>query len=172
MVLRSVVAALLFGLAAQGAAWSADPFASLSPQDRSVARVLHAAQDRGSGMHPLSLDQIATLKAVGESWDDIFTGMRADGLIRAPDLASLIRGADPGNAAAQPAPEPKRESEPVALPAEPPAMDRPLDRPAPRPVAAAPPPRIAAPPPPRRHRYGGRDDVGAFDALGRPFTAD
>ena len=179
-MMRGVVLAALLVLAAQGAAWAGDPFAALTPQDRSVARALYSAQDRGPGMHPLSLDQIATLKVIGESWDDIFIGMRADGLIHAPDLASLVRGSDPGNAAAVPEPEVKREPDAAALPAEPPAIDRPLDRPAPRPVSrpaarstvVSPPPRVAEPLAPRHHRYGGKRDIGAFDALGRPFTAD
>jgi len=177
--MRGLVLAALLVLAAQGAAWAGDPFAALAPQDRSIARALYAAQDRGTGMHPLSLDQIATLKVIGESWDDIFIGMRADGLIHAPDLASLVRGSDPGNAAATPEPQVKGEPEALALPAAPPVMDRPLDRPAPRPAsrpaarpAADSPARVAVPPPPRHHRYGGNRDVGAFDALGRPFTAD
>jgi hypothetical protein len=165
MAWRLAVAALLI-LAAPGAAWAGDPFASLSLQDRSIARALYAAQDHGPGMRALSLDQIATLKVIGDSWDEIFIGMRADGLVHAPDLASLIRGGDPGNAAARPQPS---DPQPVAQPA---AEERPAAlRTAPASRVREAPPRVSKEPPPQRHRYGGRD-VGIFDAFGRPYTAD
>jgi hypothetical protein len=138
------LAALLL-VAGGGPARAIDPFAALSPADRETARAIYQAQDRGAGLRPLTLDQIATLKAIGDGWDDIVRGLKQDGLIQAQDLEAVLRD----RRAAAEAPPPAAAKPAVA-------------RPAPR-----------ASPPRHRHRYGrGGDDTRVFDAFGRPLKAD
>ena len=70
---------------------TAGAFQSLSAGEQKVGEALFQAQQAtADGAAPLSLDQIAALKAERQSWVKVFEQMRALGLIRARTLGEAI----------------------------------------------------------------------------------
>jgi hypothetical protein len=69
-------------------------FDALSAGDRKIARALFLAQHpTPSGPAPLSLNQIADLKA-GNSWAKVFKQMQTGGLVQAKTLGQVVEGYD------------------------------------------------------------------------------
>jgi hypothetical protein len=67
-------------------------FEALSAGDRKIARALFLAQHpTASGPAPLSLNQIADLKA-SDSWAKVFKQMQARGLVQAKSLGQVVEG--------------------------------------------------------------------------------
>jgi hypothetical protein len=67
-------------------------FEALSPGDRKIARALFLAQHpTPSGPAPLSLNQIADLKA-SSSWAKVFKQMQSGGLLQAKSLGQVVEG--------------------------------------------------------------------------------
>jgi hypothetical protein len=67
-------------------------FETLSAGDRKIARALFLAQHpTPSGPAPLSLNQIAELKA-GNSWARVFKQMQSGGLVQAKTLGQVVEG--------------------------------------------------------------------------------
>jgi hypothetical protein len=87
-------------------------FASLSPVNQKIARALFNAQQTPpttavrmgwstltsgtaadvTGWTLLSLDQIAQMKQSGQEWGNVFREMKAQGLVEARNLASVVSG--------------------------------------------------------------------------------
>lgn len=100
-VRRGVVVAAL-GAAAMAGAGAIAPaagqskdgaYASLSPGHRRIARALHAAQERSAarpGLASLTLEQIATLRASGQGWNQVFSQMKARGLLEDITLGQAL----------------------------------------------------------------------------------
>lgn len=75
-------------------------FATLSPGNQKIARALFAAQPTPSteaapagtttASTPLTLDEIATMKASGQGWGVIFKDMKAQGLVDTRNLGQLV----------------------------------------------------------------------------------
>lgn len=63
-------------------------FQSLSPGNQKIANALFAAQTT-TGSARLSRDQIATLKG-SEGWGQVFSQMKADGLLQARNLGQVV----------------------------------------------------------------------------------
>ncbi len=61
---------------------------ALSPADQTVARALFEAQVPAP-VAPLTLEQIAARKR-GKGWSDVFTALKAQGLVRFRTLAGLV----------------------------------------------------------------------------------
>lgn len=69
-------------------------FELLSAGNRKIALALFDAQGSAAGNDVAwTLDEIAGAKRSGIAWSELFTRMRAEGLIDAPDLGSVISGA-------------------------------------------------------------------------------
>jgi hypothetical protein len=67
-------------------------FEALSAGDRKIGRALFLAQHpTASGPPPLSLNQIADLKAHG-NWAKVFTQMQSRGLLQAKNLGQIVNG--------------------------------------------------------------------------------
>jgi len=67
-------------------------FDALSAGDRKIGRALFLAQrPTASGPAPLSLNQIADLKAHG-SWAKVFAQMQSRGLLQAKNLGQIVNG--------------------------------------------------------------------------------
>jgi len=67
-------------------------FEALSAGDRKIGRALFLAQrPTASGPAPLSLNQIADLKAHG-SWAKVFAQMQSRGLLQAKNLGQIVNG--------------------------------------------------------------------------------
>jgi hypothetical protein len=67
-------------------------FEALSAGDRKIGRALFLAQHpTASGPAPLSLNQIADLKAHG-SWAKVFAQMQSRGLLQAKNLGQIVNG--------------------------------------------------------------------------------
>jgi hypothetical protein len=71
---------------------STNSFDALSAGDRKIARALFLAQHpTPSGPAPLSLNQIADLKA-GGNWAKVFKQMQTTGLLQAKSLGQVVEG--------------------------------------------------------------------------------
>jgi hypothetical protein len=78
-------------------------FEALSAGDRKVGRALFLAQHpTASGPAPLSLNQIADLKAHG-SWAKVFAQMQSRGLLQAKNLGQIVNGSQRSDARRRPA---------------------------------------------------------------------
>ena len=67
-------------------------FEALSAGDRKIGRALFLAQHpTASGPAPLSLNQIADMKAHG-SWAKVFSQMQSRGLLQAKNLGQIVNG--------------------------------------------------------------------------------
>jgi hypothetical protein len=67
-------------------------FEALSAGDRKIGRALFLAQHpTASGPAPLSLNQIADLKAHG-NWAKVFSQMQSRGLLQAKNLGQIVNG--------------------------------------------------------------------------------
>jgi hypothetical protein len=67
---------------------------SLSPGNQKIARALFDAQHPAAGgPTPLTLDQIAALKAT-EGWGKVFRQMKTEGLIQAHNLGQVVSAAE------------------------------------------------------------------------------
>lgn len=72
-------------------------FEALSAGDRKIGRALFLAQHpTASGPAPLSLNQIADLKAHG-SWAKVFAQMQSRGLLHAKTLGQIVNGYQRGD---------------------------------------------------------------------------
>jgi len=92
--LPSLVLTFALSLPAHGLAQTpgtAAAFQSLSPGEQKIDHALFQAQRAtADGAAPLSLDQIAALKAERQSWTKVFEQMRMQGLLRAKSLGEVI----------------------------------------------------------------------------------
>lgn len=98
---------------AAGTGAAADPaiLETLSPGDRVIARALFDAQAvapaKSTGASGVwSLRRIATERAAGTGWGDIFDRMKSAGLLRAADLGEVVERYHPPPSLLPPMPRP------------------------------------------------------------------
>jgi len=83
------------------------PFSQLSPGNQRIAQALFEAQ---RGTQRLTLDQIATRRAQGPGWGDVFRTMRTEGRVEAPNLGQVMSAY---NERHRPDTEPRRSDTPT-----------------------------------------------------------
>lgn len=74
---------------------SGGAYAALSPGNQKIAQALFSAQattptTTGTAAKPLTLDQIAAMKAGGQGWGQVFHQMKSEGLVQDKNLGQTI----------------------------------------------------------------------------------
>jgi hypothetical protein len=64
----------------------------LSPGNRLIAQALYNAQKAGTlnGRQPWSVERVATARAGGSNWGEVFQQMKQDGLVEAETLGQVV----------------------------------------------------------------------------------